>query len=975
MNRLIRIGILWCFAISIGRAQEAAKFIEASQTPTLETEQSSSLPASEPTPVNGQPSPYRPLKSEPPRRVAEPKRIVIHPGVDALESEVAMQFIDDLEKDGIAKISRTEITLTSGSPIQAELFMREDESFEKIKQLIVVLRHSGLEQMVMEFGGIHPEGRAEQDNGLVFRTNPGFSQDELQKLELAARKAAEDCGLSLHFAGTVVAPSEPASSGLPDKKPSDLDAEGYAPGPESPQPVTKSVLPSSKAIVLVIDADAQKSEVVKEVIAALEKAGIATGKAAETAPPTNSPISVTLNMRKDESYDKIKQLIEALKSAGVQQMSIREGGVQYQGKEINQLKVNRQPGYSPAEYEKIDLAAIAIMDQCGLSLLREVNWMPGKADERNPFDDANLPVSDSSERTNPALDSGFIPKSSQTADLRTQYEAANKQAHDLAESLRQKPDAARKSELRTAVQRAFTLRQSLLRAELQEMQTRLEKTQQSLAMRDRMADEIVDRRVEDLLNPQLKWDGDGATGQPTTQLDLPNGTTLLRPASGDSKAAILAKLQGTWNVELDAADIEFPGTRAEFTIERNLLKLWEIIPAQPGLTTETIRAEAGAMLLTLGAAGPPQQIDLVIGPNDGNQRRETQGIIEITGDTVKLCYDPQLAKGKIKRPVAFADGTHATLWTLSRSQASVQAAELEGDWHLVSVTDKNGQSEEISPANMSFRKDRYTYADQDFQIDRRIEVYRDKKEIRFFVNGNDAYSEAQYILDGDQLTIVDESQQRVHARGHAPLPKTIPRATEEQKSRWRSGIVEIIGQHRQNSADLQEPKGYGVVVSAQGLIVSQLKSSEGDWLFFAKFDDGGLIPIKLVEEGMQGWGVFQPEQPIETNHHYRLSEATVGQHDEVHFWGQTAKVSETPTLGLFKTTVNDLDRKSPARGQTVWQLFRYNKLDGSLPVLDSNGDLLAITIAGTNDLLLAVPVAQLKTMFPKSFGPAEQKAE
>ena len=53
----------------------------------------------------------------------------------------------------------------------------------------------------------------------------------------------------------------------------------------SPQPVTQSVLPDSKTIVLVIDADAQKSEVVNDVIAALEKAGIATGKAAETAPP------------------------------------------------------------------------------------------------------------------------------------------------------------------------------------------------------------------------------------------------------------------------------------------------------------------------------------------------------------------------------------------------------------------------------------------------------------------------------------------------------------------------------------------------------------------------------------------------------------------------------------------------------------------------------------------------------------------
>lgn len=61
----------------------------------------------------------------------------------------------------------------------------------------------------------------------------------------------------------------------------------------------------------------------------------------------------------------------------------------------------------------------------------------------------------------------------QVAQLRTDYEAANKHAHELAESLRRTSDNAKRAELRTSVQRAFTLRQSLLRAELLEIQTRL----------------------------------------------------------------------------------------------------------------------------------------------------------------------------------------------------------------------------------------------------------------------------------------------------------------------------------------------------------------------------------------------------------------------------------------------------------------------------------------------------------------------
>ncbi|RLS37490.1 MAG: hypothetical protein DWH78_07555 [Planctomycetota bacterium] len=166
-----------------------------------------------------------------------------------------------------------------------------------------------------------------------------------------------------------------------------------------------------------------------------------------------------------------------------------------------------------------------------------------------------------------------------------------------------------------------------------------------------------------------------------------------------------------------------------------------------------------------------------------------------------------------------------------------------------------------------------------------------------------------------------------------------------------------------------------MIVSPQMRIVSQVRLSDGDSAFFAQFDDGGIVPINILEEGPQGWVTFEPEQPIEANHRFRLSEAAVGEGDEVHFWGQAAIVSENPTLELFETTVNDLDRKAPDLGQTVWQLFRHDKLDGSLPILDANGDVLAIGLIGTGDLFLAVRVSQLKTMFPKSFGSAAPMAE
>ncbi len=69
-------------------------------------------------------------------------------------------------------------------------------------------------------------------------------------------------------------------------------------------------------------------------------------------------------------------------------------------------------------------------------------------------------------------------------------------------------------------------------------------------------------------------------------------------------------------------------------------------------------------------------------------------------------------------------------------------------------------------------------------------------------------------------------------------------------------------------------------------IVSQTRAFDADSAFYAKFDDGGVVPLKIVEKGSQGWLAFEPEQAIEANHTFRLSETSIGQHDEVHFWGR-----------------------------------------------------------------------------------------
>ncbi|MBL8817224.1 MAG: hypothetical protein JNL58_14450 [Planctomyces sp.] len=71
---------------------------------------------------------------------------------------------------------------------------------------------------------------------------------------------------------------------------------------------------------------------------------------------------------------------------------------------------------------------------------------------------------------------------------------------DHPQSLKQR------SELRSLVQQTFAARQQIQRAELVEFTRRLERMQQSIDARDQIAEKIVDRRIEELLNPELSWE-------------------------------------------------------------------------------------------------------------------------------------------------------------------------------------------------------------------------------------------------------------------------------------------------------------------------------------------------------------------------------------------------------------------------------------------------------------------------------------
>jgi hypothetical protein len=829
---------------------------ELEKSPSLDANLPEPDSSAEATPVNGQPSPFRPLRSETPRRVAEPKRIVIQPGVDAQESEVMWQFMADLEKAGIAKVIETEMTPTSESPIVTQVFMREDESFERIKLFLVDLRASGVEKLVLEFGGLHPEGDADkQHNGLVFRATKGYSQDELQRLEKVVQAAAERCGLSLYSAGTHVLPSGP-----------------------------KFVAPPDKVAV---------------------------------------------------------------------------------------------PSYAPS----------------------------------------------------------FRPAVPQ---LRIDYEAANKQAYDLAESLRQTPDAAKKAELRTVVQRAFTLRQSLLRAELQEMQARLEKTQQSLAMRDRMADQIVDRRVEDLLNPQLKWDD---SALPSTKDSSPKIGTAAR-YNADADGYNSPERTGFSEISLRIPEKQFvpdPGTPA-LRVTYDDLDLFKILNMEPvpanaveyfpdwlqALNGKTVRIR-GFMYPTFEAHSLKQftlarhndiccfvrnpKIYDVIGVSLGEgittdyidgRPFDVEGTfnIEPKADENRLTRLYRISEARIL-PVAAEDMDSQTedlsnvqsnevndypIQVTGPNNSSANASakpeiaqpvtELEGHWHLVTDFDHQGEQREMSPTNWTFRGDQRSIVWPGGGYDCRIKVDPIKKTLwSYSRDENGSYGEDYYELKGNQLILrnkPDAVDYEVFERGHVRIPSVVPLATQEQIVLWRSAIVEIVVFSMNSQAPRERVIGRGVVISSDGKILSQMSVIEnGDLVkekIKARFDDGTVIPLKLIEEAGQGWSVLLPELPIHVNHYFELSTSEVQLQDEVRVWGPEDSPFLSESLAPFGNTVTALDRKYPALGIAVWQLRFSRRPVLGTPILDADGDLLGMTITGAQDLLLAIPVAELKAMFPKSLG-------
>jgi hypothetical protein len=163
------------------------------------------------------------------------------------------------------------------------------------------------------------------------------------------------------------------------------------------------------------------------------------------------------------------------------------------------------------------------------------------------------------------------------AELRDKFEEWEQHSREIAAKLRgslkdsSEADALRNM-LRESVKHAFAARQELQRAELDEFAKRLEDLRRSLEQSDRFSEKIIERRVEELLDPNLKWYAPkplaNSAASRVTGLNPPSTTVAKAPAAPNTGAIspqpISPELFSPF--ELRLAYLESGEDRTEYTV-------------------------------------------------------------------------------------------------------------------------------------------------------------------------------------------------------------------------------------------------------------------------------------------------------------------------------------------------------------------------------------------------------------------------
>jgi uncharacterized protein (TIGR03067 family) len=248
-----------------------------------------------------------------------------------------------------------------------------------------------------------------------------------------------------------------------------------------------------------------------------------------------------------------------------------------------------------------------------------------------------------------------MPTADSLGKLRAAYEAHEQRAAALAERLRQ-PAAGRQersgdqkrrwTELRQAVEAAFAARQELQRAELAALGGRVRRLEQTIDSRESLRQQIIDRRVEDLLNPAIAWDArdQARANVPSTSPDF------------------VAQIEGDWYLDsITGPNILSHEQGIRVTVTPDSWTVWRgDVPARYRLVLRTDTV--------------PNQIDLIVERDDGRAPVVMRGIIKLFDQSIMTAW----TNSSSKRPTEFG-GDNVGVHTYRRFAATTSDESGAGD--------------------------------------------------------------------------------------------------------------------------------------------------------------------------------------------------------------------------------------------------------------------------------------------------------
>jgi hypothetical protein len=303
--------------------------------------------------------------------------------------------------------------------------------------------------------------------------------------------------------------------------------------------------PASSVLSIETTADIEQSEVLSKVVEALEKEGIAKRTNEDrVAKPVD--FHAEIRVRRDVPFDQVRQMIETMKSLSInsvmfasEERDASNAIIVICPADVTWRKVREvQKALENHKEFKLDVRVAADNGPVTPTTSRPVKLQ----EDVQYFPPSPLQLSKPGDIFDGAGASFRIVLNSDgtnrgsVAELRQRYEALEQQCRALAGNLKEPlRDPAEgqnlKASLRKSVKQAFLARQELQRAELTEFAKRLKRLQQTIELRERSAEKIVDRRVDELLDPNLTWEASNVGENSASDLNKRPVATFTAPPS------------------------------------------------------------------------------------------------------------------------------------------------------------------------------------------------------------------------------------------------------------------------------------------------------------------------------------------------------------------------------------------------------------------------------------------------------------